>query len=1176
MEVVSLPFAKSGDFLSVCDVETHYFGDIDEILKLLLKFSEFVESFHRFGWFFGALGLDSFFVASDRNEVNVDDSKSMDSLFVLPEDAYEKGVDPRSDIFSLGLLLYYFVNGGKFDRLGNYSVGMSFLGNHTAPQSVQMVIEKMLALLPEDRYQSIYGLMWDLKSSHHMVRRGDGDCLFFPASFDVPNRLYFGAHLYGRESELSLMQSVIQSCSCGAFRMLNICGEMGVGKSALIKKALDIWVLESGFAVLGKVDEISDRPYQAIVSVLEEITTFLMGSRFGDEIRSALNQSLTSNVEILRGFIPGFRRFMPGRSQLFELDSDHSKNRFYHVIKEFLRTLVRFHRPFVIVFDDFHRIDVDSIELIRVILDAKIGQLMIVFSHRNAESSQAHQSLIRDYRDSEGFSELVLAGLSEPVIIEAISYYLKQPEGDVVELGKLLYARTIGNPFYFRQIVRALVDKELLYFDYKITNWIWDMRTVRTIEHADNVGALMGKRVAQLPYATLDMLTFASALGNEFSPDDLGIIFDMSMENILLHLWHAEEGEYIVLLLDGRYKFLHDAIQASSYRLLGEQNQLYAHHKIAQKLHNYFIHDDSQLGVRIFDILHHYNICRSVIGSRSEQLLVARLNLRGALLSKDSAAFQSGKELFEYGLDYLGWKDWQSDFSLAYALYLGLFECEMLCGERDVAEGYFEILLSKIEEKSAKWVELYTLKIQALNHLNIQEEALGIGKWTMQEMGLRVPGKKSLLLHIGLEFGEFFFRYFGLRQKLDLDFKKMEDEVEIAITGLFSVMGAPAFFVDSKFFMYLMAYASNYCLRRGYSEFSGAIFVTLGIVVGPQWGFYRFSKTIGDKGLAINEEYYHPIPATRAYFIYGMFINPWINGFPDSLRHFKKAIETGFLGGDIKYLNYAIANLMFTKIYIGVPLGQVLRELGPWLEMIMEHQDEWSYYQTLSAQLFCKYVNSVKLFAETDFCTSSSLLAPHVLIGKDNLSDHIYFHYSTFTFCVFRDLDLIDQSIPLKVKHPSTLKELYFYPELHFFTALILLQNSKKLTPAFSKRIKLFKQLKSLNPTHFSHYYYLILAERCNFLGQYQKAIQYYLRGIGHALGIRYTHIAAMAQERLGEIYMLTGDKENGEAMLLESYNNFVNWEAFAKVKIMHEKYIDILPMPPREVQFLNLKYQPK
>ncbi|HQH11774.1 MAG TPA: protein kinase [Candidatus Sumerlaeota bacterium] len=90
-------------------------------------------------------------------------------LYMAPEQIMGKGVDARTDIYSLGIMLYEMVTGNPPFCQGN----IEYHHVHTEPPAIEGnvsdklkgIITKMIAKSPEDRFQSIQEIFQTIRDT---------------------------------------------------------------------------------------------------------------------------------------------------------------------------------------------------------------------------------------------------------------------------------------------------------------------------------------------------------------------------------------------------------------------------------------------------------------------------------------------------------------------------------------------------------------------------------------------------------------------------------------------------------------------------------------------------------------------------------------------------------------------------------------------------------------------------------------------------------------------------------------------------------------------------------------------------------------------------------------------------------------------------------------------------
>ncbi len=239
--------------------------------------------------------------------------------YISPEQTgrMNRGIDRRSDFYSLGVTFYQLLTGQlPFTSKDEMELVHSHLAiapvppqqlNPHIPNMVNAIILKLMAKNPEDRYQTAFGLKYDLAQCQQQWQERKCITDFTLGLWDVSDRLKIPQQLYGREEELEVLLGAYRRVCQGNREIILVSGGSGIGKTALIRKLHQSIIRQQGYFIEGKFDQFqSNRPLSAIVQALRALIRQLQlesQSRL-QGWRNKLKAALGDNGQIIIDFIP--------------------------------------------------------------------------------------------------------------------------------------------------------------------------------------------------------------------------------------------------------------------------------------------------------------------------------------------------------------------------------------------------------------------------------------------------------------------------------------------------------------------------------------------------------------------------------------------------------------------------------------------------------------------------------------------------------------------------------------------------------------------------------------------------------------------------------------------------------------------------------------------------------
>ncbi|HBB30580.1 MAG TPA: serine/threonine protein kinase, partial [Cyanobacteria bacterium UBA9273] len=209
--------------------------------------------------------------------------------YISPEQTgrMNRGIDYRTDFYSLGITFYELLTGQlpfqPDDPLELIHCHIArkptppLAINPAIPQVLNDIVMKLMAKTAEERYQTAFGLRYDLERCLEQYSSQGQIALFELAQRDISERFVIPEKLYGRETEVTTLLAAFDRVSSGSTEMMLVAGFSGIGKTAVVSEVHKPIVRQRGYFIKGKFDQFKrDIPFSAWVQTFQNLMRQLL------------------------------------------------------------------------------------------------------------------------------------------------------------------------------------------------------------------------------------------------------------------------------------------------------------------------------------------------------------------------------------------------------------------------------------------------------------------------------------------------------------------------------------------------------------------------------------------------------------------------------------------------------------------------------------------------------------------------------------------------------------------------------------------------------------------------------------------------------------------------------------------------------------------------------------
>jgi len=516
--------------------------------------------------------------------------------YMAPEQAVGAVIDPRADLYSLGVMLFELTT-GRLPFTGDDPLAVVSQHLHAPPvpprslrcdlpRELDKVILRLLAKNPDDRYESAGAVLEALAGVPEHADDDTGD-----EATRLLQALVRG-RIVGRDGELDRLRELWRMATDGHSGLALISGEPGSGKTRLARELIDYARIDGGVVLSGGCYE-----YEATTPYLP----------FVEAIRHwSANQSDDALREMVGDAGPELARLAPAvESRLGpfedrpELPPHEERLRLFDHIARFLQRLAA-SRGLLVFIDDLQWADHGSLSLLHYLLRMlREDPVLFVGAYREVELDRAHP-LAKSLEEwnRERLATRIRVGRLKLADTTALVATLLAQETVTDEFAEIIHKETEGNPFFIEELLKALIDDGNMYRQGSS----WNRREIGKLALPQSVKVAIGGRLERVGDTCGEVLRTAAVLGKRFDFDALAAASSASEDDLLDALDEAVTAQLIVSEPPWGFVFSHDKIRELLYDELNPIRRRRLHSRILDGLAR---RRDQGAPVAVADLAHH-------------------------------------------------------------------------------------------------------------------------------------------------------------------------------------------------------------------------------------------------------------------------------------------------------------------------------------------------------------------------------------------------------------------------------------------------------------------------------------------------------------------------------------------------------------------------------------------
>ncbi|MBO6563313.1 MAG: AAA family ATPase [Pseudomonadales bacterium] len=1100
-----------------------------------------------------------------------------------------RSVDYRSDFYSLGVTLYQLLTG----RLPFYSDNsLELIHQHMThtpvppdqinpdiPHALSRISMKLLAKMPEDRYQSAYAVIRDLDRYLDLAKTQNSSQVDFEVALDdISERLNIHEGLLERDAALVQLLTYFDQVAKGQSATVIVTGDTGIGKSSLIRELEREAIARGSFLAKGTHNPITTEvPYTAVSTALNDLVKQLITRPDFEHLRENIRRRMVGLEEPVYSLAPELRNVLDYEPSDKSLPSVEARPKLVRGLTALLTAICDSKTPLVISLDNVQWIDSASVDLFDDLFSRnQLPHVMLLGAYRSfaLEQDDTNRVRIQKLLDRNRNIRLMrLENLTFEAVNRMISKSLFRAEPETLEFSRLVHEKTGGNPLAVKEFLSRIYEKQLLHFNHTHRDWEWSIQEISSETPSDNVSLTLINQLQNLDKTTIRLLQIASCIGIEFDLELLQMVAGLSFAETSSKLSLAIQQGYLLQLSsqpdirDKRvlFRFAHERIHQTAYSMMHSRERRQTHASIGQSILQLSQGDP---GNRIFNIVNQLNSSYdSPDASHVDQLQLAELNITAGRKAKSAAAFQQAFKYFRTAIALLGQNAWVQH-ERCLEMHLEAANAAYLCGD----EHQLDSLINNILEHARSPIDsaqAYEIQIRALIAGYRLNEATKIARIAAESMGVKLTGSlhpRTIITAIKVLFSSW-----RLSRRDAIELPEMQDEHQLAIMRLLLLLCHAAYISgDGRISRYVLEMAHR-SLKHGLAPESSFAFPALGSVFIKYFGTIDFGYRLGQLALANLRDDNKELHCRTLTLAYNWNFS-WRDHLNTTLEPLATAHKIGMENQDIEYALIAATSSSANAFVLGNDLNSIEANLVDQTVESAQHQQMPIYY------MGAVYLQATRNLIEpgpTPWLLEGEEFNENELLQFEELKDDDSALANLFVVKLYLSIlfDRTEHALSFADQVQNHFNAIQASPAVPFFRMLETLACIRSLPDArpidalslrrrISRNRRMIRKWAHHSPENMAHRRYLIEAEYAAVTGRQTDAMQHFESAISYAQQNGYLNDLALANESAGRYFISTGKKEIAHYFLRNAVVSYKRWGASSKVAHLEGLFPE-LSQPP-------------